>query len=187
MSMQNGPEPRSIWNAAPGCFLCFVCLFLRGVVRRDLLELDLDALLLHRGAQLVDLALLLGDALVRLRDFVAKLRHEGVGIVAVLLVIELADLGVGFLDVFQLGVGLDGELRHLSGVLRALAHGVHRVVINPEESLDFTCRYCSELSVVESTKYRIIAEGKTYNITYVNPMGYKRNSIKFNCKLEKPK
>ena len=61
------------------------------------------------------------------------------------------------------------------------------VVINPEESLDFTCRYCSELSVVESTKYRIIAEGKTYNITYVNPMGYKRNSIKFNCKLEKPK
>ena len=61
------------------------------------------------------------------------------------------------------------------------------VVINPEESLDFTCRYCSELAAVESTKYRIITEGKTYNITYVNPMGYKRNSIKFNCKLEKPK
>lgn len=59
------------------------------------------------------------------------------------------------------------------------------IVINPEESLDFTCRYCSELSAVESTKYRIIAEGKTYNITYVNPMGYKHNSLKFNCKLEK--
>lgn len=44
------------------------------------------------------------------------------------------------------------------------------VVINPEESLDFTCRYCSELADVESTKYRIIAEGRTYNITYVNPM-----------------
>lgn len=38
---------------------------------------------------------------------------------------------------------------------------------------------------VESTKYRIIAEGRTYNITYVNPMGYKHNSLKFNCKLEK--
>ena len=25
----------------------------------------------------------------------------------------------------------------------------------------------------------------TYNITYVNPMGYKHNSLKFNCKLEK--
>lgn len=58
-------------------------------------------------------------------------------------------------------------------------------VINPEESLDFTCRWCSELSAVESTKYRILAEGYVYNITYVNPMGYKRNSIKFNCKLEK--
>ena len=33
--------------------------------------------------------------------------------------------------------------------------------------------------------YRIIAEGRTYNITYVNPMGYKHNSLKFNCKLEK--
>lgn len=44
------------------------------------------------------------------------------------------------------------------------------VVINPEESLDFTCRYCSELADVESTKYRIIAEGRTYNITYVNPI-----------------
>ena len=60
-------------------------------------------------------------------------------------------------------------------------------VINPEESLDFTCRWCSELAAVESTKYRILAEGKTYNITYVNPMGYKKNTIKFNCKLEKSK
>lgn len=60
-------------------------------------------------------------------------------------------------------------------------------VINPEESLNFTCRWCSELAVVGSTKYRITAEGKTYNITYVNPMGFKHNSIKFNCKLEKSK
>ena len=59
------------------------------------------------------------------------------------------------------------------------------VVINPEESLDLTCRYCSELAAVESTEYRIITGGKTYNITYVNPMGYKHNSIKFNCKLER--
>ena len=58
-------------------------------------------------------------------------------------------------------------------------------VINPEESLDFTCRYCSELAAVESTKYWILAEGHVYNITYVNPMGYRKNSLKFNCKLEK--
>lgn len=58
-------------------------------------------------------------------------------------------------------------------------------VINPEESLDFTCRYCSELAAVGSTKYRILAEGHVYNITYVNPMCYRKNSLKFNCKLEK--
>lgn len=58
------------------------------------------------------------------------------------------------------------------------------VVINPQESLDFTCRWCTELDVVESTKYRILVYGKYYNITYINPMGYKHNSIKFNCKLD---
>lgn len=58
------------------------------------------------------------------------------------------------------------------------------VIVNPEESLDFTCRYSSELAAVDSTKYRILAEGKVYNITFVNPMGYKHNSLKFNCKLE---
>lgn len=59
------------------------------------------------------------------------------------------------------------------------------VVIRSEESLAFTCRWCSELAAVESTKYRIICDGKTYNIIYVNPMGYKKNVLKFNCELEK--
>lgn len=58
-------------------------------------------------------------------------------------------------------------------------------VINPEESLDFTCRYCTELAAVKSTEYRILCEEKKYDITYINPMGYKRNSLKFNCKLDK--
>lgn len=58
------------------------------------------------------------------------------------------------------------------------------VVIRSEESLSFTCRWCSELATVESTKYRIVCEGKTYNIIYVNPMGFKHNSIKFSCELE---
>lgn len=61
------------------------------------------------------------------------------------------------------------------------------VVVNPEESLDFTTRWCSELAAVESTKYRIICEGMAYNISYVNPMGYRHNSLKFNCSLEKGK
>lgn len=58
------------------------------------------------------------------------------------------------------------------------------VVIRSEESLSFTCRWCEALAAVTSTGYRIVCEGKTYNITYVNPMGFKHNSIKFSCELE---
>ena len=58
------------------------------------------------------------------------------------------------------------------------------VVIRSEESLAFTCRWCSELAKVESTKYRIVCEGQTYNTIHVNPMGFKHNSIKFSCELE---
>lgn len=58
------------------------------------------------------------------------------------------------------------------------------VVIRSEESLAFTCRWCEALAAVTSTEYRILCEGKTYNIVYVNPMGFKHNSIKFSCELE---
>ena len=78
--------------------------------------------------------------------------------------------------------------------IRSLAENdLIRIIKSPQnrelvDGRDFPIiRYCSELSVVESTKYRIVAAGKTYNITYANPMGYKHNSLKFNCKLEKNK
>ena len=61
------------------------------------------------------------------------------------------------------------------------------VVVNPEESTDFTVRYSLETAAVTSTKYRILTQGKIYNITYVNPMGYKHNCLKFNCSLQKEK
>ena len=58
------------------------------------------------------------------------------------------------------------------------------VVIRSEESIAFTCRWCAALAAVTSTGYRIVCEGRNYNITYVNPMGFKHNSIKFSCELE---
>ena len=58
------------------------------------------------------------------------------------------------------------------------------VVIRSEESLAFTCRWCAALAAVTSTGYRILCDGKTYNIIYANPMGFKHNSIKFSCELE---
>lgn len=56
---------------------------------------------------------------------------------------------------------------------------------NPKETIDFTTRWCKALSEVTSDGYRIIADGKLYNILYVNPMGYKHNSLKFHCELVK--
>ena len=58
------------------------------------------------------------------------------------------------------------------------------VVIRSEESIAFTCRWCAAPASVTSTGYRILCEGKTYNIIYVNLMGFKHNSIKFSCELE---
>lgn len=58
-------------------------------------------------------------------------------------------------------------------------------VINPEETINFTVRWCRELENIGPTKYRIICRGRTYNISYVNPMGFKNNSLKFTCILER--
>ena len=49
---------------------------------------------------------------------------------------------------------------------------------NPKETIDFTTRWCKALSEVTS-------DGKLYNILYMNPMGYKHNSLKFHCELVK--
>jgi SPP1 family predicted phage head-tail adaptor len=55
------------------------------------------------------------------------------------------------------------------------------VVINPEESLDFTCRYCSELAAVTTTGFRVAFGGKIYNILAINPNAFKKNSLRFHC------
>ena len=52
------------------------------------------------------------------------------------------------------------------------------------DRLDFTVRYCSEISAVNSKEYRILLEGRIYNITSVDEMGFKRNSRKFHAELK---
>ena len=53
------------------------------------------------------------------------------------------------------------------------------------ERLDFTVRYCSELSGVFADTHRILCRGQVYNILSVNPMGYKNRSLKFCCERER--
>ena len=54
-----------------------------------------------------------------------------------------------------------------------------------KERLDFTVRYCSELSGVSADTHRILCRGQVYNITSVNPMGFKNKSLKFCCERER--
>jgi SPP1 family predicted phage head-tail adaptor len=50
--------------------------------------------------------------------------------------------------------------------------------------LDFTVRYCPEAAQVTSKTCRILLEGKIYDITSIDEMGFKRNSRKFHCELK---
>ena len=56
---------------------------------------------------------------------------------------------------------------------------------NETENLDFTVRYCSELSVVTPSGYRVLFRGRIYDISCVDPMGFKNNSLKFKATLRK--
>lgn len=51
----------------------------------------------------------------------------------------------------------------------------------PKETLDFTVRWCRELAAVTSDGFRILSNGKLYNILYVDPMGNHHRSLKFHC------
>lgn len=53
-----------------------------------------------------------------------------------------------------------------------------------EDRMDFTVRYCSETAVVTSKGYRILLDGRIYNITHVDDMGFRKSSRKFRAKLE---
>ena len=61
---------------------------------------------------------------VGVRYLLAELGEEGVGRVAVVFVVQAADLGIGALDALKLGVAVHGQARHARGVLGALAHGL---------------------------------------------------------------
>ena len=53
-----------------------------------------------------------------------------------------------------------------------------------EDRMDFTVRYCSETAEVTSKGYRILLDGRSYNITHVDDMGFRKRSRKFRAKLE---
>ena len=59
------------------------------------------------------------------------------------------------------------------------------VVTTDERSISFEIRYCSEVSGLTSTEYRVIFHGDVYNIASVDMMNYQRKSIKLLCRKER--
>ena len=51
-------------------------------------------------------------------------------------------------------------------------------------TVTFETRYCSELSSVTSTGYRILFRGEAYDIEYVDHMNYQRQTLKFKASRE---
>ena len=52
------------------------------------------------------------------------------------------------------------------------------------DRMDLTVRYCSETAAVTSKGYRILLGDRIYNIIHVDDMGFRKNSRKFQTKLE---
>ena len=51
------------------------------------------------------------------------------------------------------------------------------------DKLDITVRHSSETAAVNSKEYRVLLEGRIYNILSIDEMGFKRNSRKLHTEL----
>lgn len=51
-----------------------------------------------------------------------------------------------------------------------------------ESDISFTVRYCKKVSVIDSTRYRVVFGGELYNILAIDHMNYKKKCIKFKCR-----
>ena len=51
------------------------------------------------------------------------------------------------------------------------------------DRLDITVRWSSETAAVNSKQYRVLVNGRAYNILGIDDMGFRHNSRKFFCRL----
>ena len=56
-----------------------------------------------------------------------------------------------------------------------------------QEKLDFTVRYCKEVSKIEPGTHRIILADRVYNIISMDDMAFKHRSLKFHAELVRRK
>ena len=51
------------------------------------------------------------------------------------------------------------------------------------DRVDITVRWCSETAAVNSKQYRVLLDGRIYDILGIDEMGFRHNSRKFFCRL----
>ncbi len=51
------------------------------------------------------------------------------------------------------------------------------------DKLDLTVRWSTETAAVNSKEYRVLLNGRIYDITGIDEMGFRKNSRKFHCEL----
>ena len=51
------------------------------------------------------------------------------------------------------------------------------------DRVDITVRWCSETAAVNSKQYRVLLDGRIYDILGIDDMGFRHNSRKFFCRL----
>lgn len=53
-----------------------------------------------------------------------------------------------------------------------------------DSKIDFSVRHCAKAAAVMATDYRILFQGRPYNILGVDHMNFKRKTVKFHCQRE---
>ena len=69
---------------------------------------------------------------------------------------------------------------HISTGQKSAAAGT----TNDHGELLFSVRWCSEITAVNLTEYRILFRGEIYNILTIDPMNYSRVTVKIMARKE---
>ena len=56
---------------------------------------------------------------------------------------------------------------------------------DPEQTINFEVRFCSEVKHLASDRYRVIFDGAIYDIIAVDNMNYQDETVKIRCKFQK--
>lgn len=73
---------------------------------------------------------------------------------------------------------------------RAYANGLHGNEYyearkqNLQETINFNVRYCKRLSKINTKEFRVVFNGKEYDITHIDNVQFKNENLKISCEAK---